>query len=119
MEESLGQHLHQLRVERGYSLEQIAEKTCVNLPYLKALEDNDFSRLPHAEVFAKSYVHAYCEYLSADETTAMTLFAEAAGKFYKVAESARIPKHEELPCGFGKECHRRGLVCREILAVGV
>ena len=25
----------------------------------------------------------------------MTLFAEAAGKFYKVAESARIPKHEE------------------------
>ena len=94
MEESLGQHLHQLRVERGYSLEQIAEKTCVNLPYLKALEDNDFSRLPHAEIFAKSYVHAYCECLSADETTAMTLFAEAAGKFYKMSKPARIPKHE-------------------------
>jgi len=95
MEESLGEHLQQLRAEGGYSLEQMSRKTCINLPYLKALEDNDFSRLPHAEIFAKSYVHAYCECLSADETTAMKLFAEAAGKFYKMSKPARIPKHEE------------------------
>ena len=95
MEQSLGQYLQQLRADSGYSLEQIAQQTCINLPYLKALEDNDFSRLPHAEIFAKSYVRAYCRCLSVDETAAMRLFTEAAGKFYNVTEPARIPKHEE------------------------
>jgi len=43
MTDTIGQRLHQARLERGYSLEQVERATHVRAYYLKALEEDDFS----------------------------------------------------------------------------
>ncbi len=45
MKESLGEYLKQWRIQKGLSLEVIALNTRIPLPYLRALEENDFSSL--------------------------------------------------------------------------
>ena len=38
--------LKDLRESRGISLEEIHERTKINIPYLKAIEEGDFTILP-------------------------------------------------------------------------
>jgi hypothetical protein len=53
------------RENRGFTLDQIAEATRINLRYLRALEAEDFSKLP-GSVFNKGYVRAYATFIGAD-----------------------------------------------------
>lgn len=48
MKLTLGQYLRQLREERGFSLEQLAQATRINPTYLRALENDEPSLLPSA-----------------------------------------------------------------------
>src|SRR5207245_5501579 len=82
MEETLGQYLCHMRTQKGVSLEDIAKATRIDARYLQAVENNDFSQLPRAEVFAKAYVKAYARCLSLEEAEVMRRFAESAGGFY-------------------------------------
>src|SRR3989442_13752096 len=79
MEETLGQYLCHMRTQKGVSLEDIAKATRIDPRYLQAVEQNDFSQLPRAEVFAKAYVRAYARCLSLEEAEVMRRFAESAG----------------------------------------
>src|SRR5207253_9336686 len=82
MEDTLGQYLCHMRTQKGVSLEDIAKATRIDARYLQAVENNDFSQLPLAEVFAKAYVKAYARCLSLEEAEVMRRVAEAAGGFY-------------------------------------
>src|SRR5438876_7620819 len=86
MEETLGQYLCHMRTQKGVSLEEISKATRIDPRYLQAVEQNDFSQLPRAEIFAKAYVKAYARCLSLEEAEVMRRFAESAGTFH--AQSA-------------------------------
>lgn len=88
MEETLGQYLCHMRTQKGVSLEDIAKATRIDQRYLQAVEKNDFSQLPRAEVIAKAYVKAYARCLSLGEAEVMRRFAESAGGFYTESSAA-------------------------------
>src|SRR5437899_11734538 len=88
MEETLGQYLCQMRTQKGVSLEDIAKATRIDPRYLQAVEQNDFSQLPRAEIFAKAYVKAYARCLSLEEAEVMRRFAESAGTFHAASTEA-------------------------------
>jgi cytoskeletal protein RodZ len=88
MEETLGQYLCHMRTQKGVSLEDISKATRIDPRYLQAVEENDFSQLPRAEVFAKAYVKAYARCLSLEEAEVLRRFAESAGSFYTESSEA-------------------------------
>ena len=76
---TLGQYLRSAREARGIDLRDAAQQTRISLNYLKALEDEDFSRLP-GEVFVKGFLKNYCRFLSLDESEVMKSYAELKPK---------------------------------------
>ncbi len=70
---------------RGITLEEIAEATKIGTRSLRALEQQDFDKLPGG-IFNKGFVRAYARYLGLDEEQAVTDYmaalndALAAGK---------------------------------------
>lgn len=91
MDMSLGECLKRLRAERSLSLEGIAQRTRIHLSYLEALEENDFTKLPPAPVFAKAYLKAYsrCLALSSDqEAEVLCRFDRLAAGYYRAVASA-------------------------------
>ncbi len=70
---------------RGITLEEIAEATKIGTRSLRALEEQDFDKLPGG-IFNKGFVRAYARYLGLDEEQAVADYltalseAQAAGK---------------------------------------
>ena len=63
--EAFGPNLRRLRLQRGLTLEQIAEQTKLSVALWDGLEQNDLSRWPSG-LFARSYVRDYAEIIGAD-----------------------------------------------------
>ena len=63
--EAFGPNLRRLRLQRGLTLDQIADRTKVTVALWEGLEANDLSRWPSG-VFARSYVREYAEIVGAD-----------------------------------------------------
>lgn len=101
MGESLGEYLQEARKTNGLTLEQAAEKTRILPEYLKALEENNYARLPD-EVFAKGFVRAYARVLGLGETEVIQKFNETGGQFY-----ARRIEREQLQQKQREEERRR------------
>src|SRR2546428_8274257 len=103
MEETLGQYLCHMRAQKGVSLEDIAKATRIDPRYLQAVEQNDFSHLPRAEIFAKAYVKAYARCLSLEEAEVMRRFAESPGDLAayasRRAEARSHTKNPNSNCG--------------------
>ena len=80
--ESVGEFFRHVRETKGLTLDAVASKTCIHPDFLRALEDNNFARLPD-QVFAKGFVRSYARSLGLDENDAMRRFGESAGPFYE------------------------------------
>ena len=91
MEESFGSYLQRIRTEKGYNLNDIFAMTRIGPEYLKALEAEEFSKLPPHTV-VKAYARAYARCLGVSDVEVMQRFAEAAGPFYRQQEAARQVK---------------------------
>ena len=63
---SLGATFRREREARGVALEQIAEETKIGIRLLRAIENEQFDRLPGG-IFNKSFVRQYARYLGLDE----------------------------------------------------
>lgn len=72
---TLGQYLRSAREARGIDLRDAAQQTRIRFNYLKALEEEDFSRLP-GEVFVKGFLKNYGKFLRLDELEIMKRFEE-------------------------------------------
>jgi len=70
---ALGTYLREAREARGIDLRDAAQQTRISLNYLKALEDEDFARLP-GEVFVKGFLKNYGKFLQLDEAETMKRF---------------------------------------------
>ena len=91
MRRSFGEYLKQARMQQGLTLEAIAERTRINPSHLRALEENDFSKLPPL-IFARAYFKEYTRCLSLQEWQQADLllrFAETAGRYYSQAQAPK------------------------------
>lgn len=79
--DSIGEYLTRVREEKGVSLEDLSSKTRINIQYLKALEENDFEKIP-IEVFAKGFLRSYARTLSLDEKEILARFEQSSREYY-------------------------------------
>jgi len=71
--EAFGPNLRRIRIQRGVSLERLAETTKVSASLWAALERNDFSRWPTG-IYARSYIRDYANAIGVDPETAVDEF---------------------------------------------
>jgi len=72
---TLGHYLRTAREARGIDLRDAAQQTRISINYLKALEEEDFAKLP-GEVFVKGFLKSYGKFLLLDEAEVMKRFGE-------------------------------------------
>jgi cytoskeleton protein RodZ len=85
---SFGDRLQREREMRGISLEEIAEATKIGTRSLRALEEQDFDKLPGG-IFNKGFVRAYARYLGLDEEQAVADYLAALGEAQAAAKTVR------------------------------
>ena len=106
---SFGERMQREREMRGITLEEIAESTKIGTRSLRALEGEDFDKLPGG-IFNKGFVRAYARYLGIDEEQAVTDFMAAYGDHEQ--KLPQLPPDENKP---EDESHAASL---NLLAVG-
>ena len=95
MSDSLGEYFQRAREAKGLTLEEAAARTRILPQYLKAVEDNNYAKLPD-EVFAKGFVRSYARLLGLDEGAVIRQFDESGGQFYaKRAERESLKQQLE------------------------
>ncbi|MDG2090385.1 MAG: helix-turn-helix transcriptional regulator [Gammaproteobacteria bacterium] len=77
---SPGQELKKLREELGYSYGKVSESIYITAHYVKALEDDDYEKLP-GQPFIKGYYKAYAEFLRADTEQIINSYLSCVEKF--------------------------------------
>ena len=107
--DTVGEFFRHVRETKGLTLDAVASKTCIHPDFLRALEDNNFAKLPD-QVFAKGFVRSYARSLGLDENEAMRRFVDSAGAFYeKQGERERLRQKEV-------EDDRRRRTSRQVVA---
>jgi cytoskeletal protein RodZ len=81
---TLGRYLHDARVARGIDLRDAAQQTRISIQYLRALEEENFKKLP-GDVFVRGFLKNYARFLRLDEAEAMRQYAEMVQKPLPVA----------------------------------
>ena len=71
--DAFGPNLRRIRIQRGISLDTIAQETKVPVELWDALEHNDFSRWPTG-LFARSYVREYARIIGIDPESTVDEF---------------------------------------------
>lgn len=72
---TLGEYLRSAREAKGIDLRDAAQQTRISFNYLKALEEEDFIKLP-GEVFVKGFLKNYSKFLKLDEAETLRRYAE-------------------------------------------
>jgi len=88
-----GERMQREREMRGITLEEIANATKIGARSLRALEQEDFDKLPGG-IFNKGFVRAYARYLGIDEDQAVADYLLASGEPQEDSggESERLQK---------------------------
>ncbi|MCB2183157.1 MAG: DUF4115 domain-containing protein [Desulfobulbaceae bacterium] len=75
---SLGNFLQRERLKKQFTLEEVAEKTCIHITTLKAIENNDRAKMP-AEVFARGFIKLYADFLGLDKQDVLERYDRERG----------------------------------------
>jgi transcriptional regulator with XRE-family HTH domain len=70
---NLGQRLHDQRLKKGLSLDDVTRETKIRPVFLTAIERGEYSKLP-ASSYAQGFVANYAEYLGFTRREALALF---------------------------------------------
>ncbi|MBI2906560.1 MAG: helix-turn-helix domain-containing protein [Chloroflexi bacterium] len=68
----LGETLRQARLDKGLSLDDAEKATRIRKKHLKALEEEDFSRLPET-VYVRGFIRLYAQHLGLDVSELLSL----------------------------------------------
>lgn len=104
---SIGEILREERVRHRVSIEDLSKRTRIRLPYLQALEENQFHKLPAAP-FVRGYIKAYADLFGFEYTPVLALLR----RDYK--ESA---KGQLVPLEFIKPMLKKRQVWTPVTAV--
>jgi cytoskeleton protein RodZ len=87
----VGAALAKARAQRGLSLDEASRDTRISLDQLRALEDEDFDRLP-GEVYVRGSLRTYAQYLGLNPD-------EVIGLYSRHAEDPEPPRPPRSPMG--------------------
>jgi len=111
---NFGERLQREREMRGITLEEIAEATKIGTRSLRALEEQDFDKLPGG-IFNKGFVKSYGKFLGLNESEVLQDYARLnAAAEETEAENERIFHRPEV---LTDDQHVSGMVPTIILAV--
>lgn len=83
--------LKEIRISKGFNLQQVAVKTRIDYKFLEAMEFGDFEFLP--ELYVKSFLREYIKVLGLDEKIYMKKYdAARAGGIYEGSELPPSPE---------------------------
>ncbi len=71
----IGNYLKREREAREISLQEISQKTKISVEFLKAIENNEFDKLP-AEVFTIGFIRNYARYLGLNDDEVVNMYKE-------------------------------------------
>jgi transcriptional regulator with XRE-family HTH domain len=71
----IGADLKKAREEAGITLQRVSDKTKINIPFLEAIEREDWSVFP-SQTFAKGFLRAYAKVVKVDTVLATRQFNE-------------------------------------------
>ncbi len=71
----VGGYLKKEREARGISLEEISEVTKISMEFLRAIENNEFNKLP-AEVFVIGFIKSYAKFIGLDENEVVNMYKQ-------------------------------------------
>lgn len=66
--------LKQARLEKGVSLEDIADKTKINITYLSAMENCQFDEIPYSPLYQKNFLKKYLQSIGVDPEEYLSQF---------------------------------------------
>ncbi|MCB0355402.1 MAG: helix-turn-helix domain-containing protein [Bdellovibrionales bacterium] len=114
--EITGQILKENREKAGYSINEIAIATKINVKVIQAMESGDKSQLP-ALTFLRGFVRTYAKFLKLDEEAIMQTFYEEMGtsKPQKIKTNCE-GKDEENPDSL---IHTKSLTSRYFAVAGI
>ena len=92
--EAFGPNLRRLRLQRGLTIDHIAERTKVGVALWEGLEQNDLSRWPSG-IFARAYIREYAEIVGADADATVDEFCRWFPEGDRRAERV-IREHAEI-----------------------
>lgn len=110
---TFGENLRREREMRGVSLEEIRDATKIGMRALKAMEDDQFEKLPGG-IFTRSFIRTYAKYLGLDEEKIMAEFQLVAPPSAQQADLNKISQQRTLPT---KERSWMGLIVVLVLAL--
>ncbi len=87
--QSPGRYLQKERLQKQLSLEEVAAQTCISLGTLRAIEENDRSKMP-AEVFTRGFIKLYAQSLGLDPQIVLDRYNSETGH----SEEETIRNHE-------------------------
>jgi cytoskeletal protein RodZ len=88
MLEKIANELHEARVKRGISLQQIEVKTRIDIKFLEAIDKGDFTFLP--DPYVKAFIKEFAKMVGLDETKIILKYdAFKKGKLPEEIEEAR------------------------------
>ena len=93
---TFGERLQREREMRGVTLEEIAEATKIGTRSLRALEQQEFDKLPGG-IFNKGFVRAYAKFLGLDEDQAVADYLEAYNEAVAAGNISRADASSTLP----------------------
>ncbi|MCD2435537.1 helix-turn-helix domain-containing protein [Acidaminococcus sp. NSJ-142] len=98
MKSKIGAYLRQKREEKKLSLEDIAEHTGIREPYLSALEEGEFNKIP-GDVFIRGFLRNYGNYLGLDGNRIVEAYRLGLDPKLVMGEEEKveIPVKPELP----------------------
>lgn len=70
---TIGLYLSEQRLKAGIQLDTVSKQTKIRLDYLKAIEADDFSKLPSA-AFVKGFIRSYALCIKTDPEKALAIF---------------------------------------------
>ncbi|HEY9856157.1 MAG TPA: helix-turn-helix domain-containing protein [Stenomitos sp.] len=76
---SVSHILRQTREAKGITLEEVAQRTYIKLPYLVALEEGDIEKLP-APVYIHGYIRQYAKLLGLNGSELVLQYQQDAGR---------------------------------------
>jgi len=81
------------RQKRGMTLEQIAENTKISMRFLRAIEDEEFEKLPGG-IFSTSYLRQYASEIGFDESELLSHYNEVMcpAPLVETAKAAEAPR---------------------------
>lgn len=93
----VGQRLQQERVQKGYSLEDVAKATKIRVAFLSAIEKGEYHKLP-SPTYAQGFVANYVQFLGLPKRETMAIFRREfdVDKSYKVLPQG-MPQTKEFP----------------------